>query len=91
VLEKLFAELAAVITASGGPLTGVSLGTVITTWLAAPTFPAVWATAASTPIGSVSAALPSTIAGLFAAPVPKPQGLSSQLNPGIGCPGFFAG
>ncbi len=93
VLEKLFAELAEVILAAGSvtPLTGASLAAIITAWLAAPTFPACWATAASTPIGSISPTLPEIIAGLFAAPSQKPSIGASQLAPGIGCPGFLVG
>jgi hypothetical protein len=74
-----------------GPLTGPSLATAITAWLALPTFPGVWATAASTALGSASPTLPAVIAGLFAAALPKPQSATSQLFPGIGSVGFFCG
>lgn len=91
VLEKLFIELAAIISADPAPLTGTSLASLLVAWMAAPTFPACWATAASTPIGSVSASLPGVLAGLFAAPSQKPQGIPYQQFPGIGAPGFLVG
>lgn len=93
VLEKLFAELAATIAAGGSvtPLTGVTLAGLITAWLAAPTFPGVWATAAAAPLGAISTTLPTIIAGLFAASPPKPTGIPYQTFPGIGAPGLLVG
>lgn len=90
VLEKMFVELAAIIGATGVG-TGAAIGAAILAWVATPAFAGVWGAAAAAPIGNVATSLPSTIAGLFAATSPKPQGATSQLLPGIGCPGFFAG
>lgn len=92
VLEKLFVELGAIIGASGAaPLTGASFAALIAAWLIAPSFPACWAAAAVAPLGSVSPTLPGILAGLFAAPLPKPQTGGFQTNPGIGSAGLLIG
>jgi hypothetical protein len=39
----------------------------------------------------IAPTLPAVIAGLFAAALPKPQSVTSQLSPGIGCAGLFIG
>lgn len=91
VLEKVFVTFAALVSPVVVPLTGAALATLIGTWMSTGPFAAAWIAAASAPLGAAAPTLPAVLAGLFAAPIQKPNTGGFQTSPGIGSAGLLVG